>query len=156
EGGYRSYVDVPRARPGASARAAIAQAAHDALRALFPSQAASFGPLLAEDRAAVRNGTARTRGEKVGRRTAAAVLALRANDGAARPGPRIGVDFFTSDAPGMWRQDPISENPTALGAYWGEVRPFVITSAAQSRLPLPPALGSAEFGAALDDVRRLG
>src|SRR5512139_1724759 len=37
---YESYTGLPPAEPGTSMRAAIAQAAHDALCAMFPSQAA--------------------------------------------------------------------------------------------------------------------
>jgi len=58
-------------------------------------------------------------GRRVGRRAAAAILALLKHDGSERPEPRIGVDFFPSDAPGKWRQDPVSLIPVALGAYWG-------------------------------------
>src|SRR5882672_9259428 len=48
-GGCRSYTGLPPASPGASMDAAVAQAAHDALVALFPSQTASFDARLAED-----------------------------------------------------------------------------------------------------------
>src|SRR5436190_24225915 len=41
-GGYRSYTGLPPARAGTSMDVAVAQAAHDTLVALFPSQAASF------------------------------------------------------------------------------------------------------------------
>src|SRR6267143_307878 len=48
-GEYQSYTGV-RARNGAlSMQAAISQAAHDTLAALFPAQAASFDAWLAED-----------------------------------------------------------------------------------------------------------
>ncbi len=42
EGGYTSYTDLGPAPAGASLKAAISQAAHDTLVALFPSQAATF------------------------------------------------------------------------------------------------------------------
>ena len=48
-GGYRSYTGLRPAPDDASMDAAIAQAAHDTLVAMFPSQAASFDQLLAED-----------------------------------------------------------------------------------------------------------
>src|SRR5688572_10525326 len=41
KGGYESYAGVPRANPSASVDAAVAQAAHDTLNALFPSQSAA-------------------------------------------------------------------------------------------------------------------
>src|SRR3984893_7307780 len=41
-GGYQSYTGLPRVRVRASVRAAIAQAAHDTLVAMYPSQTAAF------------------------------------------------------------------------------------------------------------------
>ena len=65
-------------------------------------------------------------------------------------------DFFPSDAPGWWRQDPIGLAPIALGAHWGEVDPFVLRSADQFRVPPPPELSSATYSAAFDEVKALG
>ena len=46
--------------------------------------------------------------------------------------------------------------PLAMGAHWGEVKPFVLESAAQFRVPPPPALDSPEYAAAFEEVKRLG
>ena len=46
---YHSYTNVGRAKEDASLDAAMAQAAHDTLAALFPSQKPNFDGLLAED-----------------------------------------------------------------------------------------------------------
>src|SRR3989475_10949273 len=61
-GGYQSYTGLPPAPPGTSMDAAIAQAAHDTLVALFPSQTASFDSQLAEDLGQIWAGGAKTRG----------------------------------------------------------------------------------------------
>ena len=157
-GGYRSYTGLPAAPPGTSMDAAIAQAAHDTLAALFPSQRARFGAWLAEDLGPVpvwqRRG--QENGIRLGRRAAAAILALRSHDGSQHGEPKVGVDYPTSDEPGMWRQDPISQIPLALGAYWGGVKPFVLRSVEPFRAPEPPALGSEEYASAFDEVQRLG
>jgi hypothetical protein len=63
---------------------------------------------------------------------------------------------MVSDTPGEWRQDPISRSPLAMGAHWGTVRPFVLRSGEQFRVPPPPATSSPEFAAAFDEVKRLG
>jgi hypothetical protein len=84
------------------------------------------------------------------------VLALRAADGSQYSEPRMGVEFLPGDAPGQWRQDPISQIPLALGAYWGDVEPFVLASTMQFRVPPPPVLASPEYAAAFDEVTRLG
>jgi hypothetical protein len=66
------------------------------------------------------------------------------------------LDFIPSDQPGKWRQDPISSIPLAMGAYWSEVDPFVMKSASQFRVGPPPALTSAAYARAFDEVKRLG
>ena len=154
-GGYKSYTNVTAA-PTASMNAAIAQAAHDTLAALFPSQRASFDQALAQDLDNVSAGTARTDGIDLGQRAAAAILQLRANDGSAQAEPRLGQQFFTSNDVGRWRQDPISQSPVALGANWSLVTPFVLQSATQFRAPAPPALNSAEYAAAYNEAKALG
>jgi hypothetical protein len=156
-GGYKSYAGVPRVFGPVSMDAAIAQAAHDTLVVLFPSQAASFDADLAESMASFRaDNTARKRGVELGRRAAKAILALRADDGSFHPEPRVNVDFIPSDQSGWWRQDPISLIPLALGAHWGEVDPFVLTAPDQFRLPPPPAMTSAAYTKAYDEVKALG
>jgi hypothetical protein len=157
-GGYRSYTGLSRAPAGTSMKAAIAQAAHDTLAALFPSQAATFDQQLAKDLAAVADGSAKADGVDLGKRAASAILALRTNDGSDRAEPHIGVDFTTSNEPGKWREDPISQKTVALGAYWGEVTPFVLPQnwQLQFRVPPPPALDSVQYAIAFDEVKALG
>ncbi|PYJ74114.1 MAG: chloroperoxidase, partial [Verrucomicrobia bacterium] len=70
--------------------------------------------------------------------------------------PRVGIEFITSNDAGKWRQDPISQHPLALGAYWGQVTPFVLQTSAQFRAPVPPALSSAEYAVAFNEVKALG
>ena len=156
KGGYQSYVGLARVNPSASVDAAIAQAAHDTLNALFPSQAASCTALLVEDLGRIKDGRQKTSGIAIGRQAAAAILALRAADHSLHAEPRVGIEFMTSNDPGKWRQDPISLIPLALGARWHEVTPFVMQSASQFRTPPPPAMDSAEYAAAFDEVKRLG
>src|SRR6266550_4017955 len=104
-GGYRSYTGVLAQGP-TSMDAAVSQAAHDTLIALFPSQAASFDSLLTDDLAQIKNKNEQANGIDLGRRTAAAILAMRVNDGSQIPAPHVGIDHFTSNLPGHWRQDP--------------------------------------------------
>ncbi len=155
-GGYQSYTGLPSAPADTEMKAAIAQAAHDTLVALFPSQAETFDDALAEDLAKVSEGAGKENGIDLGQRAAEAILALRAGDGSDHSEPRVGEDYVTSDDPGRWRQDPISQLPLALGARWDEVAPFALESADQFRTPPPPALDSAEYAAAYEEVKRLG
>jgi hypothetical protein len=157
-GGYRSYSGIRGERAPASVDAAIAQAAHDTLIAMFPSQRANFDALLAEDLRSIpaRNERVKRNGLDIGRRAAAAILALRRNDGSAGADPKMETEWPTSDEPGHWRQDPIGKAPIALGAHWGEVKPFVLRSAAQFRVPAPPAMESEAYTAAFNEVKALG
>jgi PAP2 superfamily len=155
-GGYRSYTGLSPASHAASLDAAIAQAAHDTLNALFPAQTASFDELLAADLSQIPDGHRKADRIDLGHRAAAAVLALRDSDGSQHIEPRVGVDFITSGAVGKWRQDPISLIPLALGASWGGITPFVLKSPEQFLVPPPPALDSPEYAAAFDEAKRLG
>ena len=155
-GRYRPYTSLAPVSTPTSMQAAIAQAAHDTLIAVFSSQRASFDALLATELREIPDGQAKTSGVALGRAAAAAILALRAADGADHAEPRVGVEFITSEDPGKWRQDPISLAPLALGVHWGGVRPFVLRSGDQFRAPKPPALHSLDFVDAFNDAKRLG
>ncbi len=156
EGKYAGYTKLPPALGGSSADAAIALAAHDTLVALFPSQSPIIDGHLDESLDRIPDGVAKLRGISLGRRAASAILRGRNGDGSQRAEPRVGIEFFPGNQPGRWRQDPVSRNPLALGAYWGQVRPFVLDSAGQFRVPPPPALGSQEYADAFNVVKVLG
>jgi membrane-associated phospholipid phosphatase len=153
---YPAYAAMLPAYADSSLDAAIAQATHDTLAALYPRQAPRLDALLRLDLARLPGGRATLNGIELGRRAADAILALRTNDGSEVPDPAVGQEFIASDAPGRWRPDPVSRNPIALGAYWGRVKPFVLADGAQFRIPPVPALTSPAYTAAFDEVRRLG
>src|SRR6266853_3301427 len=145
------------ASPGPmSVDAAIAQAARDTLATLFPSQTPTFDGYLGDDLAVIRNAQQKANGIDLGQRTATAILAMRLNDGSQFPEPRVGIDYFPSNLPGHWRQDPISLIPLALGAHWGECIPFVVNSPTQFRAPPPPDMTSAAYTAAYNEVKNVG
>src|SRR5438552_4249086 len=93
-GGYRSYTGVCARRGPISDDAAAAQAAHDTLVALFPSQIANFDTLLAEDLAGITNAGKKANGIRLGQQAASAILAMRVNDGSQIPEPSVGDDYF--------------------------------------------------------------
>ena len=116
-GRYSTYTGLRRGPSGASMEAAIARAAHDTLVAVFPSQRSHFDQALAGDLALLPNRQSKTDGIAVGRRAAAAILALRAGDGSDHAEPQMDVDYVPGDGAGIWRQDPVSLLPVALGAF---------------------------------------
>jgi hypothetical protein len=153
---YPPYSGPLPAFSDSSPDAAIAQAAHDTLAALYPRQTARFDRWLSDDLARLPAGRATLNGIDIGRRAAAAILALRANDGAYPDEPTVGVNYPLSTQPGLWRPDPVSRNQIALGAYWGHVKPFVLQSGAQFRAPPPPLLASSAYTSAYNEVKQLG
>jgi hypothetical protein len=155
-GGYRSYVGFPATSYAASIDAAVAQAAHDTLAALFVSQKSSFDEKLAEDLAQIAAGQLKITGIALGQRAAKAILQMRAADHSQHPEPKMDIDYFPSDQPGVWRQDPVSHHPLALGWHWGEVTPFVLVSGKQYRVPPPPPMNSPEYTAAFNEAKALG
>ncbi len=155
-GGYDSYVGLPTATEPTSARAAVAQASHDALVAMFPSQTSSLDAKLTADLASLPGGAKKTRGVALGSAAATAIMASRIADGSNHPEPVVGVDWFTSDDPGRWRVDPVSGITVALGAHWADVAPFTMTAADQFRVAPPPALTSPEYALAYNEAIVLG
>jgi hypothetical protein len=86
-------------------------------------------------------------------------MALRSGDGSEIPEPRVGTgpgEYVTSNDPGRWRKDPISLIPLALGAHWSECATFALESSSQFRAPPPPAMNSAAYTAAYNEVKSLG
>jgi vanadium-dependent haloperoxidase-like protein len=152
---YGSYAGVAP-MPQASMHVAMAQAAHDTLAALFPSQTAIFDQHLADELEGQPPSRSVSMGIELGHRAAAAILALRAGDGSDTAEPRLGVNYFTGNDPGQWRQDPIGLAPIALGARWSEVKPFVLSSADQFRIPPPPALDGVDYATAYTETKAYG
>jgi len=155
-GKYQSYTGIQSAPHPFSAAAAVTQAAHDTLVALFPSQKASFDQALADDLLRITGGSLKSNGVAFGKQVAAAVLASRVADGAEIPELHIGVAYSTSNLPGHWRQDPISLIPIALGAHWGGCKPFVVKSTSQFEPLPPPALTSAAYTTAYNEAKNFG
>jgi hypothetical protein len=88
-----------------------------------------------------------------GRAIADAWLDARKNDNSDLPQ----FDQLYNNAPGKHRPDPTGSGPSTLGRSWGLVTPFVLDSVvADAFLGAPPALNSAEYAAAFDEVAVCG
>jgi len=150
---YQSYAGVPGVKGAVSVDAAIAQSAHDALVFLYPSQQSRLDALLAYDLSFIKPDPASV---ALGKRAAAAIVALRSNDGSETQEPVVGVNFTPHGGAGWWAPDPISKSTTALGANWAQVKPFVIKTADQFRPVPPPSLSSDLYTLAYYQVEALG
>jgi membrane-associated phospholipid phosphatase len=142
------FADV-KAPPGASLEAAAAQAAHDTMVALFPAHQATFDATLAADLAGIPPGRARL-GTAVGQAVAQQILAWRSTDGS-----NAQVTYVQGTDPGDWQPTPPAFAP-AVAPQWGSVTPFCIPSDSAFRAPPPPALTSADYTAAFNEVKSLG
>jgi hypothetical protein len=151
-------VAIPQDTIVATPEAAMNKAAYDVLRAVFPAR--SFSAELSAAQAAVPNGATDVetqRGESVGAQVAAAVIARRSGDRSDDNTPYTPA----SGQAGAWR--PTTANAAAVTPNWGRVTPFVMSSGAQFRPPLPggftsyPALlASPQYAAQVTEVKNLG
>ena len=150
---YEPYIlrDVAK---GASVEAAIAQASHDTLVNLFPSQKATFDSQYEADLAGIPSGLPRDKGLALGEKAAKLILEERANDGASDLDQSAPYAF--SNEPGVWRVDPMNPDQKPLGANWYKVKPFVIKSTSQFRSAPPPSIDSAAYAEAYAEAFRLG
>lgn len=134
----------------ADAEAAAASAAHRVLAGLFPAQAASLDAKLADSLAAVPNGPAETRGVALGQQVAAAILQRRANDGSAAV-----VGYTPSTGAGRF-QFVLPFEGFIFRPEWRFVTPFALSSVSQFRSGPPPALDSAAYRDAFNEVKATG
>ena len=147
---HKAYFVQSAVPASASKEGAASAAAHAVLISLYPAKAADFDRVHAATLRAIRNGPQKDRGIAWGEAVAAKILAWRADDGAdamiAPPGE--------SD-PGDW-----VPTPPAFAAYllpqWGDCTPFAMPDELQFRPPGPPALDSAKWASAYNEVKALG
>src|SRR6201993_2024981 len=137
---YRPYLGTISAPAGTSAEAAAVAAAHDVLKFYFPSAAVSLDAAEVNSLAQIPNGKAKDDGVAVGTAAAAAMIALRANDGSAAPPTFLPA---TMD-PGVWQPTPPTFGPGIL-LHWRNLTPFGIVSSSQFRSEPPPSLSSSRY-----------
>ena len=161
EGGYEPYAIALTAPPDTSPAAAVATAAHHVLVGLQPAlgltaaqQAILDGDYTNYMAAIPNDGAAKTNGIAVGEQVAAALLALRANDG-RDANPVFGQPPFVPppSGPGVWEADL---SRPVLGLRLPGIRPLALESASQFRPDGPNRLVSAEYAEDFQQVKELG
>jgi len=132
--------------PGASVDAAIAAANRATLLKLVPSQQAAIDSAYQTALSAIADGPAKTAGIEVGDKAAAAILALRADDGAAAP-----ETYRPRTTPGVYV-------PTVIPAVpqWPQRKPWVMASADQFRPGPPPNLTSDLWARDYNEIKAIG
>jgi hypothetical protein len=120
---YEQYAYTGSGDVGADPVAAIAAAAYNVLRFENPTQAANLLTAYNNMLATVPDGPAKTAGISIGELAAAAIRAMRTNDGSAT----AACAYVPGTGPGEWRPAPPAFAPFAL-ACWGAVTPFTMKS----------------------------
>lgn len=161
---FRPYVYDDKARARVSVAAAIAAAARDVLVQVISEIPAPFPPACIANGiasvetdytaklAAIPDGPRKRQGLNIGQDAAAAILALRAEDGSDTP--LIDDAYPQGVNPGEWRFTP--DVPFAFAPGWGTVTPFVLRDGAQFRPGPPYAVASNKYTAEFNEVKRLG
>lgn len=148
---HKPYLTLVPGAADAAVDPAVATAAYRTLVALYPSQRAFFDIALQKHLSLIPSSPGKSEGIQVGTIVANAILQARSNDGSNAP------MFYTPKLlPGFHREDPLNPGQGFLDPQWGWVRPFVIQSSTQFMVPPPPALTSAAYTAAFNDVKLLG
>jgi hypothetical protein len=153
---YRPYLGTITAPPDASPEAAAIEAAYQMLSIYFPASQATLYADLTNSMQSIPDGSAKNDGIATGDAAAAAMIALRANDGSSPalffpPGPPV---------PGDWQSTVSCPTINGIGEgiafQWANVTPFGISSAKDFLLDPPPTLTSNEYAKAYNEVMTVG
>ena len=151
-GDYEPYLGTIAAAPGASPEAAAAAAAHAVLSFYFPARAALLEAALADSLMTVPDGPGEDAGVAVGRAAAAAMIALRANDGSTPPA------FYPPSpaAPAIWQMTPSCSAAGGTNRHWATLTPFGVPDVKAFRAGPPPKLTSGAYRKAYIEVKAVG
>jgi len=129
-----------------SREAAGASAAHDVLLALYPDQKPDLDATLAASLSAIADSEAKSKGVDLGRKAAAEIIALRADDGSNVP-----ESYRPVTAPGVYVPTAIPIESTSA-----KLKPWAMSTGSQFRPGPPPALSSEVWTRDLNEVREFG
>lgn len=120
-GGFASYLPAIIPPPGASAEAALGEAAYVTLKTLYPSQSSTFQRARDAFLWGLPNSQALEDGRTHGQKVAEMLLNQRMNDGSADC-----RTYQPKADPGKHRVDPLNPTQGFLSPFWGEVTPFAL------------------------------
>ena len=131
--------------------AAAATAAYEVLVNQFPAQKPMLDGRLAASLATVPEGSAKTQGIELGKKAAAAILALRQNDGASQD--PVSIPAGTGQ-PGEYQVVPPFD--FVFAPFWKTMQPFSLQKPEQFRIEAQPALSSQTYTEDFIEVKRIG
>ena len=132
--------------------AAAAKAAHDVLVAVYPAQQATLDAELATWLATVPNGSAKTKALTLGAKAAAAIVALRQDDGTDVD--LLSPDYTPGNQPGDYQFVPPYD--FTFAEDFRDATPFGLKSPQQFRVSKPPKLTSRTYARAYNEVKSVG
>jgi len=129
-----------------SKEAAAAAAAHGVLAVFHPERETALTSALTAALATIPDGDAKTKGVALGKKAAAEMIALRANDGADAQ-----ETYRPHTSPGVYV-------PTVVPVFshFPAVTPWAMSSGAQFRPAAPPALDSDVWTRDYNEIREIG
>jgi hypothetical protein len=142
---YKPYRLDLKGDTSASRDAAAAGAAHGVLADLFPDEKAKLDQALQASLAAV-DSDAKSKGLELGKKAAAGIMALRANDGSAAQ-----ESYRPYTQPGVYVPTALPVESTS-----GNMKPWVMEKGSQFRPDAPPALDSEVWTRDVNEIRELG
>jgi hypothetical protein len=148
-GGLEPFATRVTAPAGASADAAVAQAARDVLVARVPAQAANVQAAYDAYVAELPDGPAKDRGKAVGAAAAAGMLAMRTGDGFDDVVP------YVQRPPGPGVFEPLAPT-TPVDVKLGAVRPFTFSAPSAYRPDGPLDLTTGRYARDLLEVQTYG
>jgi hypothetical protein len=149
EGGLAPFATSVSAPPGASADAAVAQAARDVLVARVPAQATTVQTAYDAYMALIPTGLAKDGGKAVGAAAAAGMLAMRTGDHFDDVVP------YVQPTPGPGVFEPIAPT-TPVDVKLGRVRPFTFGSPSDYRPGAPFELTSKRYAQDVAELKAFG
>jgi hypothetical protein len=146
DGRYKPYKLALQAEKTASKDAAAAAAAHAVLISLYPDQTPKLDEALQASFKTIAADDARTKGVDLGKKAAAGIITLRADDGS-----NATESYRPFTKPGVYV-------PTALPIEItsGGITPWVMKNGSQFRPPTPPAFNSEVWTRDFNEIRALG
>jgi hypothetical protein len=129
-----------------SKEAAAAAAAYDVLVSVYPEQKQALDTALAASLSGIAETESKAKGIELGKKAAAGVLALRANDGINTP-----ENYRPQTKAGVYVPTTVPLFSTAAS-----LTPWVMTTNSQFRPAPPPALDSETWTKDLNEIRQVG
>lgn len=153
-GRYSTYASSARS-PDADPVVAAAQAAYEVIVSEYPDQEAVLQAELQKWTSKASSERARRSARDLGKSAAAGILTKRRGD---RWNSEAKYAWHPM-APGVYaefREHSGTPEGFVFGAGWADARPFALLRADQFRVPPPPAIESAEYTAAFNEVKEVG